>query len=102
MCHLCCLLACLQCSGRSLLSERESIKTATGRLPGVTPVPSALTAVVGFDRASPWPLVWRQRRSARRRSEFVGHPPGRRPASGIDDVLSKRVRLSRPSREPSW
>jgi hypothetical protein len=25
----------------------------------------------------------------------VEHPPGLRPASGIDDVLSKRVRLSR-------
>lgn len=37
MCHLCCLLACLQCSGRSLLSERESIKTATGRLPRSDP-----------------------------------------------------------------
>lgn len=67
-------------SGRSSRSERESITTATGRLSGMT------------GRAPPWPLVWRQRCSARRRSESVGHPPGRRPASGIDDVLGKRVR----------
>jgi hypothetical protein len=93
MCHLYCLLACLL--RKTLLRERESIKTATGRLPRVVPAAGALTAVVGFGRASPWPLVWRQRCSARRRLESVGHPPGRRPASGTEDVLSKRGRLSR-------
>lgn len=36
-CHLCGLLACWPCSRRSLLGERESILTATGRLPRVTP-----------------------------------------------------------------
>jgi hypothetical protein len=40
-------------------------------------------------------LVWRQRCSARRRSESEGHPPGRRSASGSMTFLSKRVRLSR-------
>ena len=60
-------------------------------------MPGVFTTVVGFGQVS---ALSTRLAAALLREKTVGicrgHPPGRRPAFGIDDVQAKKVHLSRP------